>query len=323
MPTPLLIGAGSGLVSAALFGSAATAPAIAGLLLYLAPLPLCLAGLGWGSAAAAAGALSGTLAVALLLGLPAAAVFALAIGIPIATLCYLILLSRAPVAAEGATGTLGPVEWYPPGRLIGWAAMIAGALAALVVLYLGYDQETYRASIKAALEHSALKEFDRDGILTEENIANLTVVLARALPAAIAAIWLCISLFNLWMGGLIVQASGRALRPWPQLDAIDLPNLFFIVFAVSLVLSFIPGLIGLVATGFAGAMLFAFVMQGLAVLHVYTRGVPFRGLLLAAVYLGIFLLGWVALAVAILGLSEPMLRLRERAAGRGQPPSND
>jgi hypothetical protein len=256
-----------------------------------------------------------------LLGLPTAAVFAFSIGIPIAALCYLILLSRAPVTAEGVSA--GPVEWYPIGRLIGWAAVIAGTLAAVVVLFLGYDQETYRESIKAALEHSALKELDRDGILTEENIANLTVVLARALPAAIAAIWLCIALFNLWMGGLIVQASGRALRPWPQLDAIDLPNVFFIVFAVSLVLSFIPGLIGLVATGFAGAMLFAFVLQGLAVLHVYTRGVPFRGLLLTAIYLGIFLLGWVALAVAILGLSEPMLRLRERAAGRGQPPAND
>ena len=321
MPTPLLIGAGSGLVSAALFGSAATATAIAGILFYLAPLPLCLAGLGWGSAAAAVGALSGTLAVALLLGLPTAIVFAVAIGIPIAALCYLILLSRVPVTAEGAS--LGPEEWYPPGRLIGWAAVIAGTLAAMVVLFLGYDQETYRESIKSALEHSALKELDRDGILTEENVANLTVVLARALPAAIAAIWLCIALFNLWMGGLIVQASGRALRPWPRLDAIDLPNVFFIFFAVSLVLSFVPGLMGLIATGFAGAMLFAFVMQGLAVLHVYTRGVPFRGLLLAAVYLGIFLLGWVALVVAILGLSEPMLRLRERAAGRGRPPAND
>ena len=52
MPIPLLIGAGSGLVSAALFASAATATALAGVLFYLAPLPLCLAGLGWGGMAA-------------------------------------------------------------------------------------------------------------------------------------------------------------------------------------------------------------------------------------------------------------------------------
>ncbi len=38
MPTPLIIGAGSGLVSAALFASAATATALAGVLFYLAPL---------------------------------------------------------------------------------------------------------------------------------------------------------------------------------------------------------------------------------------------------------------------------------------------
>jgi len=45
--------------------------------------------------------------------------------------------------------------------------------------------------------------------------------------------------------------------------------------------------------------------------------VPFRALLLAAVYLGILLLGWVAIAVAIVGIGEPVFRLRER----GQPPS--
>jgi len=88
-------------------------------------------------------------------------------------------------------------------------------------------------------------------------------------------------------------------------------------------LSFLPGLIGLLATGLAGALLFAYVLQGLAVLHVYSRGLPLRSLLLAAVYLGIVLLGWVAIAVAVIGLSEPMLRLRERAAMRGQPPGKD
>jgi len=52
MPIPLIIGAGSGLISAALFASAATATALAGVLFYLAPLPICLAGLGWGGTAA-------------------------------------------------------------------------------------------------------------------------------------------------------------------------------------------------------------------------------------------------------------------------------
>src|SRR6476661_7632366 len=53
MATLFLIGAGAGFVSAALFASAATATALAGVLFYLAPLPICLAGLGWGWMAAA------------------------------------------------------------------------------------------------------------------------------------------------------------------------------------------------------------------------------------------------------------------------------
>ena len=148
-------------------------------------------------------------------------------------------------------------------------------------------------------------------------------MLARALPAAFAVIWLTITLFNLWMAGLIVDASGRALRPWPNLHALELPNAFVLIFAVALVASFLPGLAGLLATGLAGALLFAYVLQGLAVIHVYSRGVPLRALLLAAVYLGILLLGWVAIAVAILGLGEPLFRLRGRGNEHGPPPSSD
>ena len=322
MAIPLLIGAGAGLIAAALFASAATATALAGILFYLAPLPICLAGVGWGWMAAMLAALTGTIVVASVLGLATGGIFALAVGSPIATLCYLALLSRpvAPVQ-NGGSATL---EWYPVGRLVGWAAIMAGGLAGIMVLMLGYDTETYRDSIRDVLQHSALKELDKDGTLINENtIGGLSSMLARALPAAFAIIWQTIALFNLWLAGVIVDASGRALRPWPRLDAIELPDAVFLAFTGSLLASFLPGLVGLVATGFAGALLFAYVLQGLAVLHAYSRGMPFRGLLLAAVYLGILLLGWVAVVMAILGLSEPMLRLRERAAARGQPPHTD
>jgi Predicted membrane protein (DUF2232) len=322
MAAPLLIGAGAGLIAAALFASAATATALAGILFYLAPLPICLAGVGWGWIAAMLAALTGTVVVASVLGLATGGIFALAIGAPLATLCYLALLSRpvAPVQSGGSA----TLEWYPVGRLVGWAAIVAGGLAGIMVLMLGYDTETYRDSIKEVLQHSALKELDKDGtLINESTIGNLSSMLARALPAAFAIIWQTVALFNLWLAGVIVDASGRAMRPWPRLDAIELPNAVFLAFTGSLLASFLPGLVGLLATGFAGALLFAYVLQGLAVLHAYSRGMPFRGLLLAAVYLGMVLLGWVAVVVAILGLSEPMLRLRERAAARGQPPHTD
>jgi hypothetical protein len=319
MPTPLIIGAGAGLISAALFASAATATALAGVLFYLAPLPVCLAGLGWGGTAALISALTGTVVVAASLGPATAAIFALAIAAPGALLTHLALLSRPVAPAQGETA--GALEWYPPGRLVGWAALIAGLLAGILVLILGYDQESYRDSIRQILSHSALKELDRDGtLLTEENIAGLANVLARALPAAFAIVWLTVTLFNLWMAGLIVDASGRALRPWPDLHSLELPNALVLLFAIALAASFLPGLSGLLATGIAGALLFAYVLQGLAVIHVYSQGVPLRGILLATVYLGILLLGWVAILVAILGLAEPLLGIRQRANPGGQPP---
>lgn len=319
MPTPLLIGAGSGLISAALFASAATATALAGVLFYLAPLPICLAGLGWGGMAALISALTGTVIVGASLGPGTAAIFAVVIAAPCALLTHLALMSRPASAPEGQTA--GAREWYPPGRLVAWTALLAGALAAVLALTLGYDQEAYRESIREILSHSALKELDRDGTLfTEENITRLTHVLARTLPAAFAIVWLSVMLFNLWMAGLIVDASGRALRPWPDLHGLELPNGLVLLLAVALAASFIPGLPGLLATGLAGALLFAFVLQGLAVVHVYSQGVPLRTLLLATVYLGILLMGWVAVLLAILGLAEPLLGLRQRAAGSPPPP---
>jgi len=322
MATFLLIGAGAGLVAAALFASAATATALAAILFYLAPLPICLAGLGWGTTAAAVSALTGTAVVAGALGLATGAIFALGVGGPMAVLCYLALLSR-PTAAPQKAGT-GGLEWYPVGHLVGWGAVMAGLLAGAMVLMLGYDADSYRESIKNVLEHSALKELDQGGtLINDSTIGGLSSALARAMPAAFAIIWQSIALFNLWLAGVIVDASGRALRPWPQLDAFELPNAFFLAFTGSLLAPFLPGMAGLLAIGFAGALLFAYVLQGLAVLHAFTRGMPFRGVLLAVVYLGILLLGWVAIAIAILGLSEPMLRLRERAAARGQPPGTD
>jgi Predicted membrane protein (DUF2232) len=322
MATVFLIGAGAGLVSAALFASAATATALAGVLFYLAPLPICLAGLGWGWIAAGVAALAGSLVGVSVLGPAAGAIFAGAIAVPMVMLCYLALLSRPTAGPQGdATGAL---EWYPMGRLVGWAAVIAGMLAAVLVLTLGYDADSYRDSIKDLLHNSALKELDHDGsVINENTIGGLSTVLARTLPAAFAIVWQTIALFNLWLAGVIVEASGRALRPWPKLGAIELPNAFFLAFAASLLASFIPGIAGLLATGLAGGLLFAYVLQGLAVLHAFSRGMPLRGLMLAAFYIGILLLGWVAIAVAILGLSEPMLRLRERAAARGQPPGPD
>jgi Predicted membrane protein (DUF2232) len=321
MSAHLLIGAGAGLVSAALFASAAVSAALASFLLYLCPLPLCLAGLGWGRSSILIGGLAATVVMALTLGPAASLVYALTIAAPAAFLVHLLLQARPAAGPESEKS--GALEWYPAGRLVGAAALMAGALAGVMVLLLGPDAESYRASIAEMLPH-ILKALDPDdSVFKPEMVENLETVLAKALPAAFAVLWLTVMLFNLWLAGYIVAASGRSLRPWPDLHGLEVPNIFVAVFAGALVASFVPDIIGLIATGFAGAMLFAYVLQGLAVIHVYSLGVPFRPLLLAVVYLGILLLGWLAIIVAILGLAEPLLGLRARSARPGSSSNNN
>lgn len=344
-----LIGIGAGFVATVLFGSAAASTAFAGILFYLCPLPLCLAGLAWSTRAAALAAITATLLLSLILGPAVGLVFALTLGAPMVLFCYLLLLCRTvpgpsgseapgsstqqatpsavsqdiPPAAVPAQAQTGPqagqqepetgIEWYPPGRLVGWASLVAGGLAAILVLVISYDSQSFHAAIRTILQSKAFHELDPKGtLLSKDNIDRFVKIVSAVLPAAFAVVWLTISLLNLWLAGLIARTSGRALRPWPKLDELELPNIFFVVFVIALIGSFLPGIIGRIAIGFAGALLIGFVLQGLAVIHAATRGMAARPVLLAVVYLAILLLGWVAILVAILGLAEPMLNLRGR-----------
>ena len=210
MPQVFLVGLGAGVAAALMFMAPIGGSVIAFPLFLLTGLPIGIVGLGWGIAASATAAFAAAAIIHLTVTSIAAIVFLLLFGAPMIWLARLALMSR-PVDHASPDGAR---EWYPIGRLVGWAAIIAGALAGIMVLMLGYDVDTYRESIKDILQHSALKELDRDGsVINDSTIGGLSSVLARTLPAAFAVVWQSIALFNLWLAGVIVEASGRALRP--------------------------------------------------------------------------------------------------------------
>ena len=163
-------------------------------------MPICLAGLGWGWTTAAVAALTGTLVVGGVLGPAAGAIFAVAIALPIAVLCYLALLSRPAAAPQGQTGGARMVSDRAPRRL-GGAHRPACLPASRADPRLRPGQLS-RVDPRTCSSHSALKDLDRDGtVFTESTIASLSSVLARTLPAAFAIVWLTITLFNLWLAG--------------------------------------------------------------------------------------------------------------------------
>ncbi len=324
MNSPLPIGLGAGLVSAVLFASAAIGGVQSVLLLYLSPLPPLLAGLGWGWASAAVAAISGTVVSAAALGFMSGVSYFITLGLPIAGLCYLALLSREATELQPAGhGQPQPtLEWYPPGRLVTWAAVIAGTLSAISVPLVATTAEAYRGTIHDMLKSAIVPYLGTEASLDETSLEAMLDMMARVLPAAMAIVWLAVAVFNMWLAGRIVEYSGRALRPWPNIAAMTYPNGMALAFIAALGLSFLPNLLGIIAVAFASAFSFAYMLLGLVILHVITRPMPLRPMLLAAIYLSIFLFGWVAIIVAIIGLGDPIFKLRERAFNRAKPPAS-
>jgi hypothetical protein len=326
MNSPLLIGIGAGLVSAVLFASTMTGSVLAMVLFYITALPGFLAGLGWGTQAGLIAALTGAGLTTVLMAPLAGVGYFLTLGMPIVILCHLILLARP---AEDSTGDLQPpagaMEWYPPGRIVAWTALMAGGVAALSVPLFGMDVETYRANLQEILDKTFLNQIP-EGMpkgMDKEKLAPVIELLIRALPAASAIVWFGVMLLNMWTAARIADVSGRFIRPWPVITTMEYPSSLALGFIASLLGTFTPGILGIIATGFAGAFLVAYVLMGLIVVHVMARKSPFKFMILGTLYMGIFMFGWIALVIAIIGIGEPVFKLRERALNSGaSPPSN-
>jgi hypothetical protein len=312
MPVSFLIGLGGGLASALLFYSAAHgSPLLGTLLLLLTPLPSLLVGLGWGWLPAAAGAAAGALVMGLLASPLFAAGYFLALGLPVALIPYLAYLSRPQPQNPGAR------QWYPLGRLLAAVSLYGGALPVLVLPLIGGSYEPLRAPMgeffrvfSARAPELGMKPLD------ERQIEALTEFVIAALPGALAAYWTAIFALNLYLAGRIVRASGRLARDWPDLATLAYPPWFPLLAALALAAAFAPGMTGVAGTSFTGALLFAYLIAGLALMHAIARG---RGQwLLWIVYLGLVAFGpYMGLALTVAGLLEPALKLSRRL---GAPP---
>lgn len=315
MPQFIPVGLAAGLATALLFASA-SAGGMTGrvILFFLAPLPSYLAGLGWGAVAAAIAAVMSAVVTSLLLGLRTGLVFFLSQGIPLIALCHLALLNR-PVIAGSPQPPGAPIvfEWYPIGRVLAAAALMAGALAFVSILMLGLDLEGLRTMMRELVDNVLLKQMPGlgGGNLGEPEKTALAGLLLHALPAGSAVLWLGGFILNLWLAGKITLVSGRLSRPWPDLTLVRFPRGFGIGLAVALGLTLLPDMPGLLATGFAGAFLFAYLLMGLAIIHYATRGLAGRPFILWGVYLSLFLFNtWAGLVIALIAILEPMMWYR-------------
>jgi hypothetical protein len=326
--SPLLIGIGSGIVAAVLFASLATNTLLAAMLFYVTPLPLLLARLGWGRAAGQLGIVTATALVGFILGLKSALFYGVAIGLPSLMLGHLALLHREliPEDAEGRPLSHMPpvVQWYPPGHLIAWTAVVAGALISCALLLVAGDAEVYHQGVRKVFEESILPQIQSSGVPVDPLRAERYVsLISRVLLPAVAAIaWMVVMLLNLWLAAKSTAISGLLTRPMPRFANLEFPPLMTVGFVASVGIALMPGMPGVIAMAFVGAFGFAYLLLGLVVLHQVIGESAFRPFFLAGLYLGILLIDWGAIVVAVLGLAEPLLELRQRALKRSAPPKS-
>ena len=245
----LLVGLGAGAAAALLFASVASGSLLSLFLFYLAPLPILIAALGWSHLSGLMAAVIASVCLGLVFGPLFFSSFLLGIAAPAWWLGYLALLAR-PAAG-------GEVEWYPPGRLVLWAAGLAAAVVAIAMLQIGTDTDTIRNGLKEALQRLLRLEtggapdepLNIPGISEPERIIELLAIMLPPVAAMCGAITLVL---NLWIAGRVVDLSGRLKRPWPDIPGMTFPRSAPALLGLAVAAAFVPALVGLIATLFAG-----------------------------------------------------------------------
>jgi hypothetical protein len=315
-----IIGIGAGAAAALLFASVTSGSLLSIPLFYLAPLPIMIAGLGWSHWAAMTAALAGALGLGAVFGTVFLLAFAAGAGLPAWWLGYLAMLARPVVAGNDAGQGPASFEWYPPGRLVIWAAALGILVVIIAIPNFGVDADSFRAGLRDALT-AVLRANGTPG-KTASNPERLIEFLVNVIPPAAAVLATITNLLNLWLAARVVKFSGRLARPWPSLSSMSFPPLTTAVLAAAIVLSFLDGMLGIVGGVVAASLLLVYGVLGFAVLHAITQGTSARPFVLSITYAGVILLGWPMLALCLLGLVDTAIGLRKRVSAKRSPPTH-
>lgn len=314
-----LLALAAGLISALIFVSAATGPAAARFVFYfVTPLPLYLAGLIINPIACAIAGICAASIVLVLSNPVVGYAYGLTTALPAFILCQQALRSQI---------IEGDRIWFPVGGLVTIAAFFGGAFALFILLLMGGDLETLSSTMRELVSNFVkgnMPQLPSGEPLTEEQITEIADTALKTLPMALGGVSMLGMLLNLWLGGQIANAAGYLKRPWPDLSALELPAGTSVALVIVTALTFVGGMIGLVASGLAGALFLAFAIVGLASTHALSRGAPWRPFGLWAVYLSLIFATLPMLVVlSLVGLAETVFRFRASRNGGGFDPPPD
>lgn len=290
-----------GVISAALYLAALALPGGV-VLASLTQAPLFIAGLSFGLPAALAASAASALAVMAMAGLIGGIVHGLVNALPVLVLVQRALLSRS--AADGG------VEWYPPGLMVGWLTGLAAIALAVLLLLLAGAEGGLEGSVRRQID-AVLPMFGAN----QEAMRPLFETIAPVVPGMVVAAWMTVTMVNGAIAQAIVQKSGRAARPAPDISQTELPRALAATLAVSAGIALLaPGTLGLVGANATVLFTVPFVVLGFSVVHAATRGMRTRGLLLGGLYAATAIFTWPVIVIVALGLIEQGFGLKRRFA---------
>jgi hypothetical protein len=264
--------------------------------------PLFIAGLSLGLPAALMATAVASVSVMTAGGLLGGIVHALVNALPV-----LILLNRALLSRRAPDGG---VEWYPPGLLVAWLSGLAAVTLGVLLTILAMGQGGMAGSVHRQID-LILPMFGPN----QESLRPLFEIVAPILPAIIVAAWMLVTMANGAIAQAITTGMRRGLRPALKIAETELPNWLAIALVIAAgVVLFGHGLIGTIAANATVILLVPFVVLGLAVVHLATRGVRARGFLLGGLYAVTAILTWPLIVIIALGLIEQGFGLKRRIA---------
>jgi hypothetical protein len=298
----------AGIASGLVFLSVFAGGALGILLMYLTPLPLIMVGLSLGLWR---GLISSGVALVMV---AAATPDAVSVYGLVAPLPAMVVTRQALLWRQRADGT---VEWYPPGLLLAWLAIVAVALMALGALLI----PTRGMAFEAMAQRYVVDFLDQVAPTAPTDVKEGAAALWSALfPAMLACGWLLMTMANAIVAQWTVSRAGHGRRPTPAYATVELPWWLLAALGAATAVGLLAGGdLGYLGRNAAAVLLWPYVFVGLAVVHRALRRRTNGSMLLALFYVAFFaMFGWALLAVAGLGLVWHGNRLLHRGTDSSQ-----
>lgn len=306
MAQAILVAIIAGVATVLLSGLLTPGVAYAVFLSFIAPTPLFIAGFGWHPLVAALGGL-----VAVLIG-------HFAVGIPAALMIGGMIALPAFALTSLSERLFGDYSGRPDrdgvdlGRLLVTLVLYLGIAGVTVALIFEPDyaklEQRIRAAVEAIYTLSGLdKAMPNAGKAEVSRLLDMMTSIMLPMSALISLVTLVVSST---LGVQIADRAGRTVYPRPDFRRFRLPGGVLILLGMAFIASTREGYLGLLGEVVALGLVFGYMLQGLAVVHTRTIGMGGRGLILAAAWGAVIVLGLPAFIFIGIGMADHLMNFR-------------